>query len=156
MSLGESTKTISTHHRKNPQFHPHPHSHPTNNTADPIDIDTEFARQFAGDIHKIVNEERTRRGMEAFGRHIILESVARDIVTELVASHGRGHSSPSAYHGNIAQGTSLYKIHSTMMEDREGIARKNILSTKFGVFGMAVAKDREDGTIYMCQLFNKH
>jgi len=104
------------------------------------------------DLHKYVNQERVARGMEPFHRNMLLDTLAQSLATDLSVGRPSGGCD---YHGNVGQGVSLQIIHTTLMENRSGPARKNILSTRFTEFGMAVVQGRNqnDGILYMCQLF---
>lgn len=101
------------------------------------------------EIHWIVNQERIARGMVPFERSVLLDQMAKSMANEL--ANGRPPT-PSQFHGNVGKGDSLKNIHATIMADRSGISRKNILSTRFTEFGMALTRTR-DGAFYMVQLF---
>jgi len=108
------------------------------------------------DVHRIVNQERIVRGMTPYIRNPTLDALASDVVYQL-ATNGN----PSVnYHGNVGQGKSLDDIHATMMKDLSGTARKNILSSRFVEFGMAIYDDptvplSSNSRVFVCQLFRQ-
>ena len=103
------------------------------------------------DIHTMVNQERIFRSMIPFRRSMLLDSYAQDRAAELASSYGV-NCSPCNYHGNVARGISIQEIHTTIMTDLQGRSRKNILSSKFTDFGMALIPGN-DRLMYMCTLF---
>jgi hypothetical protein len=103
------------------------------------------------DIHRIVNKERTARGMNPFERNAMLDVVARSMCNEMSAGLP---PTPTEFYGNVGRGDSLQNIHATIMEDRGGISRKNILTEKFTAFGMALTLGN-DGQYYMVALFKE-
>lgn len=103
------------------------------------------------EMHWIVNHERVARGMEPFSRNYFLDKLAKSMSNELADGMS---PTPSEYYGNVGRGISLEKIHATIMDDRAGISRKNILSTKFTEFGMALTQG-PNGDYYMVQLFKE-
>jgi hypothetical protein len=101
--------------------------------------------------HSVVHRERDARDMYRYDRSIILDTLAQGIANDLAA--GRAPT-PCDFYGNIGKGHSLKVIHSTIMEERKGISRKNILSNAFSEFGMGLAIGGEKGkSIFMCTLF---
>jgi hypothetical protein len=105
----------------------------------------------AAPIHVVVNQERLNRGMVIYSRNMVLDSKAQELSKQLAESDGNT-CTPSSYHGNVGQGASIHAIHATMMKDKQGTARQNILSTDFSEFGMAMSRG-QDGLLYMVQLF---
>jgi hypothetical protein len=101
--------------------------------------------------HSVIHRERDARDMYLYERSIILDTLAQGIANDLAA--GRPPT-PCDFYGNIGKGHSLKVIHSTIMEERKGISRKNILSNRFNEFGMGLAIGGDKGkSIFMCTLF---
>ena len=113
--------------------------------------DTVATVKIPKDIHRVVNQERIMRGMIPFQRNMLLDTLCKSIATDMMTGRPSGGCD---YFGNVGQGLTLQIIHNTLMQDRTGTSRKNILSDKFTEFGMAVVEgtDRKK-TLYMCQLF---
>jgi uncharacterized protein YkwD len=103
------------------------------------------------DIHWVVNQERKARGMPPFDKSILLDTLARSMANEM--SLGLPPT-PTEFYGNVGRGKSLQDIHTAIMDDRNGISRKNILSERFTEFGMAVTPGN-DGQLYMIALFKE-
>ena len=78
--------------------------------------------------------------------------MAKSMANELAVGQA---PTPSEYYGNVGKGDSLKNIHATMMEDRSGISRKNILSARFTEFGMALTQSKHDGSYFLVQLFKE-
>lgn len=103
------------------------------------------------DYHSVIHRERAARSMYLFERNFVLDTLAQGIANDLAA--GRSPT-PCEFYGNIGKGTSLTVIHTTIMEERKGISRKNILSDRYTEFGMGVAIGQGGGSsIFMCTLF---
>jgi len=129
----------------------------TFNGIDDTKSNLEALRCLTADIHRVVNQERVLRKMQPFSRNVILDAMASDVAYQLASTQGQSAATSHniQYHGNIGQGTSLDHIHATMMKDLTGTARKNILSSRFTQFGMALTKGMHDDKMYLCQLFKQ-
>lgn len=103
------------------------------------------------DPHWIINQERKARGMPLYERSLLLDTLARSLSTELAAGLP---PTPTEFYGNVGRGKSLQMIHDTIMDDRGGASRKNILSEKFTEFGVALTQGN-DGQFYMVALFKE-
>ena len=102
-------------------------------------------------LYAIINKERHARKLESFSKDEELEILAKSVLDDIV----RGHQpKPMEYHGNVGIGLSLSQIHETMMKDRQGPSRQNILSPsqKFTHIGAAETTG-PGGNIYAVTLF---
>eukprot|EP00934_Nitzschia_sp_Nitz4_P002188 Nitzschia sp. Nitz4//scaffold1_size375055//46068//47321//NITZ4_000219-RA/size375055-processed-gene-0.410-mRNA-1//-1//CDS//3329540874//2188//frame0 len=101
--------------------------------------------------HDLVNKSRAKRGLPEFSRNMLMDTIAMQVAHDLAASNGT-KCTPTSYHGNVGQGETVKNIHRTMMSQKGGTARANILASQFSEMGVAMARGK-DGMIYMCQLF---
>lgn len=102
--------------------------------------------------HELVNKSRVKRGLTEFSRNMLMDTIAKQVAQDLAASLGT-KCSPTSYYGNVGQGESVQNIHKTMMSQKGGTARSNLLAPHFTEIGIGIARGN-DGLIYMCQLFN--
>jgi hypothetical protein len=86
--------------------------------------------------HGLVHRERAARGMYLFYRSFVLDTLAQGIATDLAS---RRATTPCEFYGNIGKGNSFTLIHSTMMEERRRLSRKNSSSKKFTEFDIGIA-----------------
>jgi len=101
--------------------------------------------------YELVNKARAKKGLPEFSRNMLMDTLAKQVAVDLAASHG-AKCTPTSYHGNVGQGEGIEKIHKTMMKQKEGVARANLLAAHFNEIGIGLARGK-DGLIYMCQLF---
>jgi hypothetical protein len=107
--------------------------------------------QRSNNPYKLVNAERVARNLQPFIRSMLLDSLAKDVAMQLSQSDGKKCRSTD-YFGNVGKGIDVWTIHQKMMA-LEGTEKANIISEKFYLFGVGMARGR-DGQIYLCQLFN--
>lgn len=101
--------------------------------------------------HDLVNRSRQKRGLKPFSRNMLMDTIAKQVAQDLAVSSG-AKCTPTNYHGNVGQGETIQNIHKTMMSQKGGTARSNLLSTKFEEIGIGISRGKDD-LIYMCQLF---
>ena len=117
--------------------------------------------------HVLVNRERVLKGLPKLSRSIDLDTLATQHAQDMADNKTLYHSVSSVdelkrkLHSqrtgeNIQRGSSIRQMHSNMMTSGQK-SKQNILSKKFGEFGMGTAKGH-DGKLYMVQLFrgNNH
>jgi hypothetical protein len=103
--------------------------------------------------HVLVNRERMMRGIPPLMRSIALDEMARNIAT-LCEQTGQCQGIPSFYNGNVIRGESIRSIHEQTMK-LACAERENLLNTDYREFGMATHKSTRDGSLYLCQLFDR-
>ena len=104
------------------------------------------------DVQLLINNERMARGMAPFTVDLTLNMIAQGIAQDMA---NNVQLTPCEFFGNLGRGKKIYEVHESIMEDRKGISRKNILSEKFTEFGTGVARGngKYQHKFYICTLF---
>mmetsp|Transcript_5162 Transcript_5162/g.15029 ORF Transcript_5162/g.15029 Transcript_5162/m.15029 type:complete len:684 (-) Transcript_5162:386-2437(-) len=103
--------------------------------------------------HVLINRERMKRGLRPLTRNIAMDELARKTAEEMAKSNGL-NSLQTTYVGNVLRGESIRSIHRSVMLEKQGRERANVLNPYFQDFGVGTCKG-EDGQLYMCQLFSE-
>ncbi|VEU34873.1 unnamed protein product [Pseudo-nitzschia multistriata] len=103
--------------------------------------------------HVLINRERMKRGLRPLTRNVAMDQLARKNA-EAMAKSKKCKCLETTYVGNVIRGESIRSIHQSVMLQKQGRERANILNPYFQDFGVGTSKS-EDGELYMCQLFSE-
>eukprot|EP00536_Pseudo-nitzschia_multiseries_P000408 jgi/Psemu1/300033/fgenesh1_kg.5_\ len=82
-----------------------------------------------------------------------MDELARKSAEAMAKSNGL-NLLPTTYVGNVLRGESIRSIHRSIMLQKNGRERANVLNPYFQDFGVGTWKG-EDEQLYMCQLFSE-
>ena len=103
--------------------------------------------------HVLINRERMKRGLRPLTRDIAMDDLARKSAQQMADSNGL-NPLKTTYVGNVLRGESIRAIHRSIMQQKQGRERANLLNPYYQDFGVGTAKG-SDGQLYMCQLFSE-
>jgi len=103
--------------------------------------------------HVLINRERMKRGLRPLTRNIAMDELARKNA-DAMSKSTRPNPLGTTYVGNVLRGESIRSIHRSIMLQKQGRERANLLNPYFQDFGVGTSKG-EDGQLYMCQLFSE-
>mmetsp|Transcript_15533 Transcript_15533/g.38698 ORF Transcript_15533/g.38698 Transcript_15533/m.38698 type:complete len:698 (-) Transcript_15533:262-2355(-) len=103
--------------------------------------------------HVLINRERMKRGLRPLTRDIAMDDLARKSAQQMADSNGL-NPLKTTYVGNVLRGDSIRAIHRSVMQQKQGRERANLLNPYYQDFGVGTAKG-SDGQLYMCQLFSE-
>lgn len=103
--------------------------------------------------HVLINRERMKRGLRPLTRNIAMDELARKSAESMATSNGL-NPLKTTYVGNVLRGESIRAIHRSIMQQKQGRERANLLNPYYQEFGVGTCKG-EDGQLYMCQLFSE-
>lgn len=112
--------------------------------------------------HVMVNNDRLKNMVAPLVRLRELDSIARAHAEAMAAAGKVFHMNPQDIRSrfcrasrrlgeNVARGTSIQEIHQAMMKNLSD--RNNILDRRFTNMGMATARGKDNGLLYLVQVF---
>jgi len=115
-------------------------------------------------LKELTQQERARHGVELLQESPLLHSIAARHARRMANRAAVSHSVSSikelqralgaAIVGeNVQSGSSLASMHWQSMEDANGVNRSNMLAPHYQEYGCGVARCKENGKFYTCQLF---
>jgi uncharacterized protein YkwD len=110
----------------------------------------------------MVNNDRLKNMVAPLVRLRELDSIARAHAEAMAAAGKVFHMNPQDIRSrfcrasrrlgeNVARGTSIQEIHQAMMKNLSD--RNNILDRRFTNMGMATARGKDNGLLYLVQVF---
>lgn len=114
--------------------------------------------------HHLANDSRGNHGLAPLERTVHLDELAQDHANSMAQGQSVFHSVNSVNElrhklrsihvgENILRGKTILKIHNEIMVQPTSFLRSNILCETFDQMGMGTALGKDDGLVYLVQVF---